>query len=146
MVDDIMQDVAIAVLRQTEPLTDMSRVGPWLYRVAMRQILQHRRSHGRRRERRNRLAAALEVNASESPDPLSAMIAVETKQQLYASLGQLSDQDRELLLLRHTQNWTHQQIADQLGIDYDKVVYRVSRAKKRLRAVWMQRQTMEARQ
>ena len=133
-----MQDVAIAVLRQRGPLQDMTRVAPWLYRVAIRQVLQYRRTNGRRAGREARFAQRNgRADTARGEDPLQWIIAVETRQQLMESLDALSGQDRELLMLRHAEGWTYAQIAEQLGLDFDKVVYRLGRAKRRLRSVWL---------
>ena len=42
-VDDVMQEVALAAVRQAATLPDASRLAPWLYRVAVRQSLLYRR-------------------------------------------------------------------------------------------------------
>ena len=136
VVDDVMQDVAIRVLGQQKPLNDMSRVAPWLYRVAMHQLLQHRRSNGRRKKRQERFAAG-RTECSPDPDPLRSVIAVETQQQIHNSLDALPEQDRALLLLRHVEGWTHRQIADHLGISIDRVIYRIGRARRRMRVEWV---------
>ena len=47
LVDDILQEVSVAVLQAKDRLQDIDQLGPWLYRVAIRQILQLRRSRGR---------------------------------------------------------------------------------------------------
>jgi RNA polymerase sigma-70 factor (ECF subfamily) len=45
----------------------------------------------------------------------------------------LSAQDREILMLKHSERWTYREIAEYLGISADKVVYRLARARARLR-------------
>ena len=48
-VDDVMQEVALAAVRQAAPLADAAKVAPWLYRLAVRHALLYRRKCGRRR-------------------------------------------------------------------------------------------------
>ena len=48
-VDDVMQEVALAAVAQRAPLADATKVAPWLYRLAVTQVLLYRRKHGRRR-------------------------------------------------------------------------------------------------
>src|SRR5947207_5318019 len=48
-VDEVMQEVALAAVRQAAPLADAAKVAPWLYRLAVRQALLYRRKCGRRR-------------------------------------------------------------------------------------------------
>ncbi len=38
-VDDVMQEVALAAVRQSAQINDPSKVAPWLYRLAVRQSL-----------------------------------------------------------------------------------------------------------
>src|SRR5205807_891828 len=49
-VDEVMQEVALAAVRQQAPLADPSKVAPWLYRLAVTQSLLYRRKIGRRRK------------------------------------------------------------------------------------------------
>jgi len=55
-VDEVMQEVALAAVRQKAPIEDRAKIGSWLYRVAVMQSLLYRRSRGRghapRRRRR----------------------------------------------------------------------------------------------
>ena len=41
-VDEVMQEVALAAVAQRAPLSDLARVGAWLYRLAVRQALLYR--------------------------------------------------------------------------------------------------------
>ena len=43
-IDEVMQDVSLAAVRQQAPLNDPEKVAPWLYRLAVRQTLLYRRS------------------------------------------------------------------------------------------------------
>src|SRR5438477_9755536 len=46
-VDEVMQEVALAALAQRAPLADPAKIGPWLYRIAVRRTLLYRRQRGR---------------------------------------------------------------------------------------------------
>ena len=48
-VDEVLQEVALAAVRQRAPIADRTKVAPWLYRLAVVQSLLYRRTHGRRR-------------------------------------------------------------------------------------------------
>jgi RNA polymerase sigma-70 factor (ECF subfamily) len=41
--------------------------------------------------------------------------------------------DREILMLKYTENWNYQQLAEHLGVTLHTVEYRLLRARKRLR-------------
>ena len=66
-VDEVMQEVALAAVRQAAPFADPTKVAPWLYRLAVRQSLLYRRKCGRRRRFTSRYAeraSALRHHAS----------------------------------------------------------------------------------
>src|SRR5215472_11514466 len=46
-VDEVMQEFALGALAQRAPLGDPAKVGPWLYRIAVRRTLLYRRQRGR---------------------------------------------------------------------------------------------------
>lgn len=49
-VDEVMQEVSLAVVRGKTPISDRSKIAPWLYQLAVRQSLLYRRKAGRRRK------------------------------------------------------------------------------------------------
>ena len=55
-VEDVMQELSLAAVRQRAPLSDPEKVAPWLYRLAVRQSLLYRRTQGRRRKLVDRYA------------------------------------------------------------------------------------------
>ena len=48
--DEVMQEVALAAVRQAAPLRNHEKAAPWLYRLAVRQVLLYRRKKGRQRK------------------------------------------------------------------------------------------------
>src|SRR5687767_6550413 len=75
-VDEILQEVALAAVRQAAPLADASKVAPWLYRLAVRQALLYRRRCGRRKKLTNGYASQFQ-NPRErgNVDPLGWLLA-----------------------------------------------------------------------
>ena len=55
-IDEVMQEVSLAAVRQHAPLGDAAKVAPWLYRLAVRYSLLYRRKQGRRRKLIDRYA------------------------------------------------------------------------------------------
>ena len=49
-VDEVMQEVSLAAVRQKAPINDVEKVTPWLYRLAVTQSLLYRRKQGRGRK------------------------------------------------------------------------------------------------
>jgi RNA polymerase sigma-70 factor (ECF subfamily) len=134
-VDEVVQEVALAALKQAAPLTDPSKVAPWLYRLAVLQSLLYRRRCGRRKKLRDRYAdeALGDVNRSASPDPLGWLLAEERRSLVRQALAQLASRDAEILLLKYTEHWNYHQIAAHLGIGHSAVEARLHRARARMR-------------
>jgi RNA polymerase sigma-70 factor (ECF subfamily) len=60
-------------------------------------------------------AGALKVAADPSPSPSSIVSAEERDRMLWAALGNLSEDYRQVLLLRHQQSCTFEEIGTRLG-------------------------------
>ena len=134
-VDDVMQEVALAAVAQRAPLTDLARVGAWLYRLAMRQALLYRRRHGRQRKLVGTLAAnqAGELCVSRTPNPLDLLLRDERTLLVREAVERLPRRDREILLLKYTEDWSYRELAQHLGVSESAVEARLHRARQRLR-------------
>ena len=133
-VDEVMQEVALAAVRQAAPLADGTKVAPWLYRLAVRQALLFRRQCGRRRKLANKYERVQHGGGgSLVHDPLSWLLAEERRRQVRQALGRLPTRDAEILLLKYTENWSYHQLAARLGIGHSAVEARLHRARRRLR-------------
>ena len=134
-VGDVMQEVAVAAARGADKVRDPSKAASWLYRLAVNSALQHRRSAGRRRKLidryRDRAFAAEQQFAA---DPLDWLLAEEQRRLVRRALASLPPRDAEVLLLKHTQDWTYAELAGRLGASESAVVGRLHRARKKLRA------------
>jgi RNA polymerase sigma-70 factor (ECF subfamily) len=133
-VEDIMQNIALALVRQRDALDDVSKVGAWLYQIAVRQVLMYRRTTGRRRNFEERLLTG-EAHTAErvSPDPVQRVIAAEQQGSVRRALEQLSELDRQILMLKYSEGWSYRQLAEHMGVSTDTIEYRLIRAKRRLR-------------
>ena len=63
-VDDVMQEVALAAVRQQSPLLDPTKLAPWLYRLALNHCLDYVRS---RQAKMNKLTETLDAELSFEP-------------------------------------------------------------------------------
>ena len=136
-VDEVMQEVALAAVKQAAPLADHTKVAPWLYRLVVVQSLLYRRKCGRRRKLNDRYTEEVrgrDGEPSQSLDPLTWLLADERRALIRQALGQLNPRDAEILLLKYTENWSYHQIAAHLGIGHAAVEARLHRARARLRA------------
>jgi RNA polymerase sigma-70 factor (ECF subfamily) len=130
--DEVLQDVAVLVWRKRDQLKDQSRIEPWLYRIAISQVLMFWRKQ-KRGSANVELSQAIRKHDERVPDPAEWVCRDEAHQLVREAMKKLSAQDREILLLKHVELWTYQQISDRLGISYDKAIYRLSRARNHLR-------------
>jgi RNA polymerase sigma factor (sigma-70 family) len=134
-VEDVLQEVALGTLRSKNRPTDPGKVAPWLYRVAIKQCLMYRRTAGRRKKLINRVAEQPPgVRSSEDNDPLDWLLGRERQQSIRQAFDALPEVDRQILILKHAENWSYQQLAERLGVNLNTVEYRLLQARKRLRA------------
>jgi RNA polymerase sigma factor (sigma-70 family) len=134
-VDDVMQEVALAAVRQSAPLADPQKVAPWLYRLAVTQSLMYRRKQGRRRKLTDRYVQRFRPSQRDcrEQDPLGWIIAGERRDRVRRALARLTHRDAELLLLKYTEDWSYRDMADRLGISEAAVQSRLHRARQRFR-------------
>jgi RNA polymerase sigma-70 factor (ECF subfamily) len=134
-VDEVLQEVALAAVRQAAPLTDRAKVAPWLYRLAVLQSLLYRRRCGRRRRLNERFAGEAQYSDRARPpaDPLSWLLAEERRTLVRRALAELPPRDAEILLLKYTEDWNYHEIARHLGVSHAAVEARLHRARGRLR-------------
>jgi RNA polymerase sigma-70 factor (ECF subfamily) len=134
-VDDVMQEIALAAVRQSAPLTDPGKVAAWLYRLAVRQSLLYRRTMGRRRKLANRYAERAQTGGRDTfePDPLQWLLADERRELIRRGVASLPPKDAEILLLKYNESWSYKQIAELMSTSVSAVESRLHRARLRLR-------------
>jgi RNA polymerase sigma-70 factor (ECF subfamily) len=144
VVEELFQELTVAVLRKPPVQVADARRPSWLYGVAVRTALMHRRRQGRQR----RLVARWEANGGAPTampvDPLLWLLATERDQLVQRALQTLSPRDRELLLLKYTEDWSYCDLADHLGLTVSAVEARLHRARGRLRNELVAREVTEA--
>lgn len=144
-VEDVLQQVALAVARHDGRPTEADRIGPWLYRVAVKQCLMHRRTAGRRRRLlQNVQVQGLAGIGDEEPSPLDWLLREERIAAAGLALSDLPELERQLLLLKYTENWTYRQMAERLGVSVNTIEYRLQQARERLRQRIVQSGIVEA--
>jgi RNA polymerase sigma-70 factor (ECF subfamily) len=134
-VDDVLQNVHATAVEKGQLLRDTSNVAPWLYRVAVASALEYRRRSGRRRKLIARYAEQYPPTTRETrePDPLDWLLAEERQALVRRALATLPSREAEILLLKYTEDWTYQQIADHLDLSTSAVEARLHRARQRMR-------------
>lgn len=134
-VEEVMQEVAVAAANQSAKAEPVERVGPWLYRVAIRQVMLFRRKAGRRRKLINSVAEAKQPSDVDQAhvDPLQFLIREERQREVRRALVHLSERDRQLLMLKYVEGMSYGQIAEQVGVTASAVQSRLHRARAQLR-------------
>ena len=116
-VDEVMQEVALAAVRQQAPLADPAKVAPWLYRLAVRQSLLYRRKQGRRRKMIDRYAERFRPSEADNrqADPLGWLLAEERRSQVRTAMARLPKRDAEILMLKYNEDWSYQAVGPAAG-------------------------------
>ena len=134
-VDEVMQEVAVAAANQSAKSVPVEKPGPWLYRVALRQVMLFRRKAGRRRK----LIAGFGEKAAPSEhdtrdrSPMEFLLSEERRGEVRESMAKLSERDRQLLLLKYVDGLSYGEIAARVGVTASAVQSRLHRARATLR-------------
>jgi RNA polymerase sigma factor (sigma-70 family) len=134
LAEDVTQSAFVALAQNARQLTDRPVLSGWLHRTAQNLAANAVRSDVRRRAREQEAAAMNELLSAE-PDAVWEHIAPH----LDAALGELSEPDRDALLLRYFERKSAREIALTLGVSDEAAQKRVSRAVERLREFFAKR-------
>lgn len=130
--DDVLQEVALAVLPHPNAPTEPEQVAPWLYRLTLRKVINLRRSLGRKRRMLTRLQSETPSTTSDLSDPVAWVLNEESCCLMRQALERLPMEYRELLMLKYTEGWSYRQLAAHLGATEKTIEYRLLRARKLL--------------
>lgn len=134
-VEDLLQEVALAVVEKLNQLDDPSALKPWLRMVAVNTA----RATGRKQTRRRGLLRLVRPNvpdASKGDQDLTneaTRLRQEKARQLGSLIEHLPDAYRECVLLRCARGMTHRQISEITGLPETTVETRIARGRRMLR-------------
>jgi RNA polymerase sigma-70 factor (ECF subfamily) len=146
-VSDVLQDAYLEALRRLPDYLAQATLpfDLWLRWLAREQVLAaHRRHLLADRRAVGREAPPLPADASsifvgallgKGPSPSQAVAAAEAAETLRLALGQLDDDERDLILWRHFEHLRNREIAQLLGITEAAAGKRYVRALERLRGL-----------
>lgn len=126
--EDVTQATFLALAKNAAQLTERPVLAGWLHRTAQNIAAQTVRTDVRRRAREQE-AAAMNESLAASPDADWEQIAPH----LDAALGELTEPERDAVMLRYFQRQTARDMAQTLGISDEAAQKRVSRAVDHLR-------------
>jgi len=128
--EDACQEGFIAAIERIDSCRDPARVGGWLLQIV--------RNRARNLVRHHAVRAAEPLELYEVAGEGSAATEVEhgeLRGQLLSALAELSEAQREVVLLHDLEGWTHQEIADRLELPAGTVRSHLHFARKKLRAL-----------
>ncbi|HUW82598.1 MAG TPA: RNA polymerase sigma factor [Phycisphaerae bacterium] len=131
-VDDIAQQVWLAVWQRIRGLRDPDRWRAWLWKVARSVVVDAGRQNGRRREVLGGLERAEDVPAV-GDEPGRRVAALELHRRVLGAVRGLPAIYREPFVLRHLEGWSYRQIGEALDLSTETVETRLVRARRLLR-------------
>ena len=116
-VDDVYQELALAAVKSQAPVRDRARLAPWLYQLAVRQSLMHRRKQGRRKKLVNRYTEQFQPTERDHrlPDPLTWLMTRERDEQIRQAIDRIPRRYAEVLMLKYAEGWSYVQMAGTNG-------------------------------
>lgn len=133
--EDAAQEAFVAAWRGLPRFRGECKFSTWLYRLTTNAAIDYLR-----REQKQRTEGGLDdlLLADDSPSPQEQAERSETQQRVRKALAALSDEHRQILLLRYMQELDYGEIAHALHISEGTVKSRINRAKTRLRELLAQ--------
>ncbi len=124
---DLVQRIFLQAYRSIGQFVGKAKFETWLYRLAVNECLQHKRSMSRR---------PTEAMTTDPPDDdsHSETARVEHRELLDVALSQVDADLSSIFLLREVEQLSYNEIADVLGISEGTVASRLNRARQALQA------------
>ncbi len=130
--DDLVQDILLQLWRSRERYNPQFKLSTWVYRIALNCAISHHRKTSNQQNEpvlfSEDLPEAFVLSASD--DPKNENVNV-----LYQCIRSLNQLDRALILL-HLDEFSHQQIADIMGLSVSNVATKLSRIRAKLKELF----------
>lgn len=128
---DVVQEVFIKAMRETRIFDEEFKIKAWLFRVTSNLCFNQVRN----RKRRGAILDTMMKPEAFGAKQLESVFAGQQREEVMASLEELSDDHKEILLLRYYDDLSYAEIADVLQVKLGTVMSRLSRARMRLMTV-----------
>lgn len=126
--DDALQDVYLKAYRSLPDFRDESALGSWLYRITYTTGLSRLRAANRVEQ------VSLDEDGNEAPSPADLAEMVAARGDLANALSKLPVELRACVLLVYREGLTYREAADILGVAPGTIGWRLSAARRALRA------------
>ncbi len=128
---DIVQETFIRAIREQRLFNIDFRIKAWLFRVAKNLCLNQIRNSSRRAA----ILQANPMNDRHEPDQYQKIFEGEREIEMMKAMEQLTEEHREILILRYYDDLSYAEIAQVLDIKLGTVMSRLSRARQKLLVV-----------
>ena len=130
---DLSQEAFIRVYNARRRYDKSHPFYAWFYTILRNLARNHLRKRSVRQEHAAQIRRMRKRNVEVSDSPECIVEANETKKVVWAALEKLSYEHREIIVLRHFEDMSYDEIANLLGIAVGSVMSRLYYARKKLR-------------
>ncbi len=133
---DVAQEAFLSAWKGLPSFRGEAGFSTWLYRLASNAAVDHLRRARRQREGPSLDSGEAGLDVPDTgPGPQEAAEATELRSAVAAGLGALSEDHRQVLVLREIQGLSYEEIAGILALDLGTVKSRIARARGALRKI-----------
>jgi RNA polymerase sigma-70 factor (ECF subfamily) len=123
---DAAQDVFVGFFQARATFAGRSRFTTWLHAIAVRTCLKLRRARGRRKRHESEMAQRYEHETRTAANETATAL------DLAKMLETLDEEDRAMLVLKYSQEYSYEELADVFNLSVSACKMRVSRARDEL--------------
>ncbi|QEG37750.1 RNA polymerase sigma factor [Bythopirellula goksoeyrii] len=133
---EVLQDAFVQAYTKLDTFRGSSQFYTWMYRVALNLACSHRRRHRRRDEELS--IDMMKANVGQEPidnevAPDERLLRVEQAEVIQSALLKLSDEHRQILVLREMEDCSYDTIAEILQLPVGTVRSRLFRARMQMK-------------
>lgn len=129
---DAAQETFITVYRKLDKFRGQAKFSSWVYRVAVNASIDHMRRVATRRmpslEHGDRALSGLDLVRSRLPGPVGEVGKGELESEVQDAVGHLSPKLKSVVVLRHMEGMTYEEVSHVLELSLGTVKSRLARA------------------